>query len=62
MIPSATFDRDVIAIRKSYCSFIASAPPNRALAGIKGYITNLPNPDAEQVIAARQGIRAMIKF
>lgn len=25
---------------------------NRALAGIKGYITNLPNPDPEQVIGA----------
>lgn len=25
---------------------------NRALAGIKGYITNLPNPEAEQVIGA----------
>ncbi|KJE19283.1 transposase family protein [Frankia torreyi] len=24
---------------------------NRALAGIKGYVTNLPDPDAEQVIA-----------
>lgn len=25
---------------------------NRALAGIKGYITNLPNPDPQQVIGA----------
>ncbi len=25
---------------------------NRALAGIKGYVTNLPNPDPQQVIAA----------
>jgi hypothetical protein len=25
---------------------------NRALAGIKGYVTNLPNPDPEQVIGA----------
>jgi hypothetical protein len=25
---------------------------NRALAGVKGYLTNLPNPDPEQVIGA----------
>jgi hypothetical protein len=25
---------------------------NRALAGIKGYVTNLPNPDPDQVITA----------
>jgi len=25
---------------------------NRALAGIKGYVTNLPNPDADHVIGA----------